>query len=86
GSGVIFKPAPQARRCAAVIAEALWQAGVPRDMLALVDIEEGALGQQLVTHEAVDRVILTGSWDTAALFRSWRPDLPLLAETSGKNA
>ena len=86
GSGVIFKPAPQARRCAAVIAEALWQAGVPRDVLALVDIEEGALGHQLVTHEAVDRVILTGSWDTAALFRSWRPDLPLLAETSGKNA
>jgi RHH-type proline utilization regulon transcriptional repressor/proline dehydrogenase/delta 1-pyrroline-5-carboxylate dehydrogenase len=86
GSGVIFKPAPQARRCAAVIAEALWQAGVPRDVLALVDIEEGALGKQLVTHEAVDRVILTGSWDTAALFRSWRPDLPLLAETSGKNA
>ncbi|MFJ4254600.1 proline dehydrogenase family protein [Microbacterium sp. NPDC090003] len=86
GSGVIFKPAPQARRCAAVIAEALWQAGVPRDVLALVDIEEGALGQQLVTHGAVDRVILTGSWDTAALFRSWRADLPLLAETSGKNA
>ncbi|MFF7294133.1 proline dehydrogenase family protein [Microbacterium sp. NPDC008134] len=86
GSGVIFKPAPQARRCAAVIAEALWQAGVPRDVLALVDIEEGELGQQLITHEAVDRVILTGSWDTAALFRSWRADLPLLAETSGKNA
>src|SRR5690606_26525027 len=35
---------------------------------------------------AVDRVILTGGWDTAALFRSWRPELPLLAETSGKNA
>ncbi|UPL13702.1 proline dehydrogenase family protein [Microbacterium galbinum] len=86
GSGVVFKPAPQARRCAAVIVEALWQAGVPRDVLALVDIEEGALGQRLITHEAVDRVILTGSWDTAALFRSWRPDLPLLAETSGKNA
>ncbi|CAH0223286.1 proline dehydrogenase family protein [Microbacterium sp. Bi121] len=86
GSGVVFKPAPQARRCAAVIAEALWEAGIPRDVLALVDIEEGALGQQLISHEAVDRVILTGSWDTAALFRSWRPDLPLLAETSGKNA
>ncbi|MBT2483625.1 MULTISPECIES: proline dehydrogenase family protein [unclassified Microbacterium] len=86
GSGVIFKPAPQARRCAAVIAEALWQAGVPRDVLALVDIEEGDLGRALITHDAVDRVILTGAWDTAALFRSWRPDLPLLAETSGKNA
>ncbi|MBO9625513.1 MAG: aldehyde dehydrogenase family protein, partial [Microbacterium sp.] len=86
GSGVVFKPAPQARRCAAVIAEVLWEAGVPRDALALIDIEEGELGRRLITHEAVGRVILTGSWDTAALFRSWRPDLPLLAETSGKNA
>jgi RHH-type proline utilization regulon transcriptional repressor/proline dehydrogenase/delta 1-pyrroline-5-carboxylate dehydrogenase len=86
GSGVVFKPAPQARRCAAVVAEALWDAGVPRDVLALVDIEEGSLGQALIAHPDVDRVILTGSWETAALFRSWRPDLPLLAETSGKNA
>ncbi|MFC4137678.1 MULTISPECIES: bifunctional proline dehydrogenase/L-glutamate gamma-semialdehyde dehydrogenase [unclassified Microbacterium] len=86
GSGVVFKPARQARRCAAVIAECLWQAGVPRDVLTLVDISESGLGKQLITHPDVDRVILTGSWDTAALFRSWRPDLPLLAETSGKNA
>ncbi|MDQ0642868.1 proline dehydrogenase family protein [Microbacterium murale] len=86
GSGVLFKPAPQARRCAAVVAEALWQAGIPRDVLTLVDVDEGDLGERLIAHEAVDRVILTGSWDTAALFRSWRPDLPLLAETSGKNA
>ncbi len=28
-------------------------------------------------HPAVDRVILTGAYETAALFRSWRPDLPL---------
>jgi RHH-type proline utilization regulon transcriptional repressor/proline dehydrogenase/delta 1-pyrroline-5-carboxylate dehydrogenase len=86
GSGVVFKPAPQARRCAAVIAEALWDAGVPRDVLALVDIDEGELGEHLITHPRVDRVILTGSWETAALFRSWRPELDLLAETSGKNA
>ncbi len=39
-----------------------------------------------ISHPDVDRVILTGAWETAALFRSWRPDLPLLAETSGKNA
>ncbi|WP_292833910.1 bifunctional proline dehydrogenase/L-glutamate gamma-semialdehyde dehydrogenase [Microbacterium sp.] len=90
GSGVVFKPAPQARRCAAVVAEALWEAmdeaGVSRDVLALVDIDEGDLGRQLLSHPDVDRVILTGSWETAALFRSWRPELPLLAETSGKNA
>lgn len=90
GSGVVFKPAPQARRCAAVVAAALWEAldeaGMPRDLVTLVDIEEGALGERLITHASVDRVILTGSWETAALFRSWRPELPLLAETSGKNA
>ncbi|WP_164234786.1 proline dehydrogenase family protein [Microbacterium hydrocarbonoxydans] len=85
GSGVVLKPAHQARRCAAVLAEALWQAGVPREALALA-APARELGRRLITHEAVDRVILTGSWETAAMFRSWRPDLPLLAETSGKNA
>jgi RHH-type proline utilization regulon transcriptional repressor/proline dehydrogenase/delta 1-pyrroline-5-carboxylate dehydrogenase len=86
GSGVIVKPAPQARRTGAVMVEALWEAGVPRDVLALVDVEEGDLGRALISDPRVDRVILTGAYETAKLFRSFRPDLPLLAETSGKNA
>ena len=86
GSAVIIKPAPQARRAGAVMVEALWEAGVPRDLLVLADIEEGELGQQLISDPAVDRVILTGAWETAKLFRSWRTDLPILAETSGKNS
>ncbi|MCI1747487.1 MAG: bifunctional proline dehydrogenase/L-glutamate gamma-semialdehyde dehydrogenase [Acidipropionibacterium sp.] len=86
GSAVLLKPAPQARRCAAVIAECLWSAGVPRDVLQLADAEENEVGRRLVSHPEVERVILTGAHDTASLFRSWRHDLPLLAETSGKNA
>ncbi|WP_374999378.1 bifunctional proline dehydrogenase/L-glutamate gamma-semialdehyde dehydrogenase [Aeromicrobium sp. CTD01-1L150] len=86
GSGVIIKPAPQSPRCAAVVVEALWQGGVPRDVLRYVSMEEGELSRSLISHESVDRVILTGGWQTAQLFRSWRSDLPLLAETSGKNA
>lgn len=86
GSGVVIKPAKLAQRSGAVMVEALWEAGVPRDLLALVDIGERELGRQLVAHPAVDRVILTGAYETAQLFRSFRPDLPLLAETSGKNA
>jgi len=86
GSAVIIKPAPQARRSGAVMVEALSEAGVPRDLLTLVDIEEGDLGRELISHPGVDRVILTGAYETAALFRSWRTDLPLVAETSGKNA
>ncbi|MEP6478200.1 MAG: proline dehydrogenase family protein [Rhodoglobus sp.] len=86
GGGVIIKPAKLSQRSAAVMVEALWEGGVPRDLLTLVDLTDRSLGQQLVAHPAVDRVILTGGWDTAVLFRSWRADLPLLAETSGKNA
>ncbi|MRJ77703.1 aldehyde dehydrogenase family protein [Aeromicrobium sp. SMF47] len=86
GSGVVIKPAPQTQRCAAVMVESLWQAGVPREVLRFVTVEEGPVSRSLIAHPQVDRVILTGGWETAQLFRSWRPDLPLLAETSGKNA
>jgi RHH-type proline utilization regulon transcriptional repressor/proline dehydrogenase/delta 1-pyrroline-5-carboxylate dehydrogenase len=86
GSAVVIKPAKQARRSGSVMVDALWEAGVPREVLALVQLEERELGTQLVSHPSVDRVILTGGYETAELFRSFRQDLPLLAETSGKNA
>ncbi|MET0930813.1 MAG: bifunctional proline dehydrogenase/L-glutamate gamma-semialdehyde dehydrogenase [Aeromicrobium sp.] len=86
GSAVIVKPAPQAARSGSVMVEALWEAGVPRDVLQLLHLSESDLGTRLVSDPRVDRVILTGAFETAELFRSFRPDLPLLAETSGKNA
>ncbi|HYI33042.1 MAG TPA: bifunctional proline dehydrogenase/L-glutamate gamma-semialdehyde dehydrogenase [Glaciibacter sp.] len=86
GSGVIIKPAKLSQRSGAIMVEALWEAGVPKDVLALVDLSERELGTQLISHPSVDRVILTGAYETAQLFRSFRNDLPLLAETSGKNA
>ncbi len=86
GSPVIIKPAAQARRCGAVLAEALWEAGVPQDVLQYVALEEHTLGTELVANAHVERVILTGGYETAELFRSFRADLPLLGETSGKNA
>ena len=86
GSTVIIKPAHLARRTAAVLCEALWEAGVPREVLVLCDIEDREVSQRLISHESVARLILTGSSETAELFGSWRPDLPIFAETSGKNA
>ncbi len=86
GSPVIIKPAGQACRCGAVLVEALWEAGVPRDVLQYIRLEERALGSELISNPNVERVILTGAYETAELFRSFRPDLPLLGETSGKNA
>src|SRR5690606_20544158 len=58
----------------------------PRDVLRYVQVEGRELSGRLVAHEKVERVILTGGYETAELFRSLRQDLPLLAETSGKNA
>jgi len=86
GSPVIIKPARQARRSGAVMVEALWEAGVPREVLQYVQLDGRDLGTKLVSDEAVGRVILTGGYETAELFRDFRQDLPLLAETSGKNA
>ncbi|WP_151528696.1 MULTISPECIES: proline dehydrogenase family protein [Corynebacterium] len=86
GSAVIIKPAPQALRCAEVAVEALREAGIGEDILQLVDADEDEAGKRLIAHEDVESVILTGASDTAELFRSWKPEMVINAETSGKNA
>jgi RHH-type proline utilization regulon transcriptional repressor/proline dehydrogenase/delta 1-pyrroline-5-carboxylate dehydrogenase len=86
GNAVVLKPAPQAMRCAALVVECCHHAGLPPDLVQLVAAPDNEVGRYLISHEAVDAVILTGAFETAALFHSWRPDLRLHAETSGKNA
>ncbi|MEX0152938.1 proline dehydrogenase family protein [Microbacterium sp. LMI1-1-1.1] len=85
GSGVVLTPSPRARRAGAVVAEALWAAGVPRDVLAYVDLNEEASGRSLLVHPGVDRVLLAGARATAERFVAWRPELPLQAVTAGRN-
>ncbi|HEU5224017.1 MAG TPA: bifunctional proline dehydrogenase/L-glutamate gamma-semialdehyde dehydrogenase [Candidatus Lumbricidophila sp.] len=86
GTGVVLKPATAARRCGALLAETLWAAGVPRELLALAVFDDQQIAEQLITHPQVDRVVLTGSYETAERFLQLRPGLKLLGETSGKNA
>jgi RHH-type proline utilization regulon transcriptional repressor/proline dehydrogenase/delta 1-pyrroline-5-carboxylate dehydrogenase len=85
GSAVILKPAGQAARCGAVLAEVLREA-FDEQILFSIQLSESNLGLELVSHQAIDQVILTGGFETAKLFRSFRSDLRLTAETSGKNA
>ena len=84
GNAVVFKPSPETPRCAEIVAEACWAAGVPTDVLQFVRTPDDDTGRRLV--ESADAVIFTGSWETAELFRTWKPELRLFAETSGKNA
>ncbi len=90
GSPAILKPAPATPRCAEVVVDALRQAlaecGVPGDVVQLARVADGDLGRRLVTHPGVARVVLTGSIETARMFARWRPELDVVAETSGKNA
>ncbi|GAA2615502.1 bifunctional proline dehydrogenase/L-glutamate gamma-semialdehyde dehydrogenase [Paractinoplanes durhamensis] len=86
GSAVAIKPAGPAERSGAVLADIVRSVLPDADLLTLVQVVEQKLGRELIAHPLVDRVVLTGAYETAELFRSFRPDLPLLAETSGKNA
>lgn len=84
GSAVLLTPAVGAARVAAVLAEALWEAGVPRDAFVLVDPSE-AVERDLVTAPEVGHVLFTGSIEAAERLRSWRADLPVLGATDGVN-
>jgi RHH-type proline utilization regulon transcriptional repressor/proline dehydrogenase/delta 1-pyrroline-5-carboxylate dehydrogenase len=85
GNSVILKPAPETVGVAWHLVRHLWSAGVPRDVLQFHPCEDGEIGKGLITDPRVAAVVLTGAYETAQLFLSWRPSLRLYAETSGKN-
>ncbi|MBC7463161.1 MAG: bifunctional proline dehydrogenase/L-glutamate gamma-semialdehyde dehydrogenase, partial [Actinobacteria bacterium] len=86
GNTVILKPAPETVGTAWQFINQLWSAGVPKNVLQFLPTRDDEIGKKLVTHHDVNAVILTGAFDTAMLFTSWKPSLRLLAETSGKNS
>ena len=85
GNTVVFKPARATLQIAWHLARQLWSAGVPRDVLHFFPCDN-TTGQAFLSDPRIAACILTGGYSTARLFQSWRPDLPLFAETSGKNA
>ena len=86
GNTVILKPAPETVLTAWEMVNCLWEAGVPHDVLQFLPCPDNEIGRSLVTDPRVDAVVLTGAYETARMFLSWKPELRLFAETSGKNA
>ncbi|PYM68181.1 MAG: proline dehydrogenase, partial [Candidatus Rokuibacteriota bacterium] len=86
GNCALLKPAPEAVLVGWHLARALWEGGIPREVLQFVPCPDDDVGRALITDPRVDAVILTGSAETARRFLTWRADLRLFAETSGKNA
>ena len=86
GNSVILKPATVTARTAWWLAQQLWEAGIPRDVLQFVVCPDAESGRALITDPRTDAVVLTGAYETARMFQDWRPSLRLYAETSGKNS
>jgi RHH-type proline utilization regulon transcriptional repressor/proline dehydrogenase/delta 1-pyrroline-5-carboxylate dehydrogenase len=86
GNTVILKPASAAALTAYLLCRCYWEAGVSRKTLQFLPCSGSTVGTTLVTHQDVDAVILTGGTATASQILKGKPDLPLCAETGGKNA
>jgi RHH-type proline utilization regulon transcriptional repressor/proline dehydrogenase/delta 1-pyrroline-5-carboxylate dehydrogenase len=86
GNTVILKPAPETVLTAWVMVNALWDAGIPKDVLQFVPCPDDETGHALVTDPRIGAVVLTGAYETARMFLDWKPGMRVYAETSGKNA
>ena len=86
GNTVILKPAPDTVLVAHQLCECFWKAGVSKKTLQMLPGYGSTVGRQLVAHDDVDTVILTGGTETALKILRDNPDVNLLAETGGKNA
>lgn len=85
GKRVILKPSLNATATAYVICQCLWEAGVPQQALAFLPAQEKEYERFLTSKSPFDAVILTGSTATAKHLLKQNPELPLYAETGGKN-
>lgn len=91
GNTVIAKPAEQTPLIAARVTELFIEAGLPQNVLVLVQGNGGRIGPVLTGDPRLAGVAFTGSTSTARLIdismaNNGNADAPLIAETGGLNA
>jgi RHH-type proline utilization regulon transcriptional repressor/proline dehydrogenase/delta 1-pyrroline-5-carboxylate dehydrogenase len=86
GNCVILKPASDSVLPAWELCQCFWRGGVSMKTLQFLPCAGNRAGRQLVNHDGVNAVILTGGTETALNMLHDKPSLHLLAETGGKNA
>ncbi len=87
GNTVVFKPSDNAVVSGALLVDALWAAGVPRDALQFV-LGGSEIGAALVEHRDIAGVAFTGSFDVGVgIVRGMARDFPrpAIVEMGGKN-
>jgi acyl-CoA reductase-like NAD-dependent aldehyde dehydrogenase len=83
GSPVVWKPAPTCARIASRLVDLLHEAGLPPGLVNLVQTDDVAVAQALVTHPGVDAVGLTGGTRTGEAVARAAWDKHLLLELGG---
>lgn len=86
GNCVLFKPASETVLIGWHLANAIWDAGVSKEVFQFIPCSGEEAGSLLIQDPRIDCVILTGGTETAKKFLEMRPDLDLAAETGGKNS
>lgn len=86
GNCVLFKPASDVVMVGWHLVNAIWDAGVPKEVLQFIPCSGDGPGSELIRDPRVNSVILTGGTATAKKFLKMRPEIDLSAETGGKNA
>lgn len=86
GNCVLVKPASDTVLVAWHLCQAMWDAGISKEVLQFVPCSGEQVGGELIVDPRVNCVILTGGTSTAQKFLKMRPDLDLAAETGGKNS
>ena len=86
GNCVLFKPASDTVLVGWRIVNALWDAGIPKEVLQFIPCSGEEAGSDLIKDPRINCVILTGGTETAKNLLRLRPGLDLAAETGGKNS
>ena len=87
GNTVVFKPSSDTSVCAAKFVEIFAEAGLPEGVLNLVHGPGGEVGEYLVSHQGVDAVSFTGSFDVGKRLEALCGAVhrPIVTEMGGKN-
>ena len=86
GNRVILKPASDTALVAWELCQCFWRGGVSRRVLQFLPCSGADAGAHLLSQPGLGGAILTGGTATALAILRAHPELPLFAETGGKNA
>jgi len=87
GNGVVFKPSEVTPLMGQRLVEVLLEAGLPPNLIALLQGRGAAVGQAITAHPGIDAVTFTGSFAVGRqIARALSTDTRVQLEMGGKNA